>query len=75
MCFMDSALQTEKEAANEKLPKRGLLSAGKGSSILGPGFLIQYVLYSNGMSFDTIMYKLTTLGIGQIFYDAVQFFS
>jgi hypothetical protein len=51
-----------------------LLSAGIGASVLGIGFLTQYVLYMNGLSFDAIMYTLTMLGMCLIFYAAVQFF-
>jgi hypothetical protein len=70
---MDSA--AEKKAMNERRQKRGLLSAGLGASVLGVGFTTQYVLYMNDMSFNTIMYTLTIVGISLIFYAAVQFFS
>lgn len=72
---MDSLLQAEKQASNEKRRKRGLLSLGVGASLLGTGFIIQYVLYSQGISFDAVMYTLTSLGVGLIFYAAIQFFS
>ncbi|GAB2768678.1 hypothetical protein GCM10027275_09130 [Rhabdobacter roseus] len=72
---MDSVLINDKKAANERRRKRGLLSAGLGAAVLGVGFLTQYILYRNDLSFDAVMYSLTLLGIGLIFYAAVQFFS
>jgi hypothetical protein len=72
---MESTLLSEKKAAYEKRRKRGLLAAGLGASLLGCGFLIQYVLYVNGLSFGSVMYTLTIAGIGLVFYAAVQFFS
>lgn len=72
---MDSSLLTEKKSMYEKRRKRGLLSAGIGASVLGLGFLTQYILYMNDLSFNTIMYSLTMVGIGLIFYAAIQFFN
>ncbi|GAB3175283.1 hypothetical protein [Telluribacter humicola] len=72
---MDSSVLTEKKSIHEKRRKRGVLSAGIGASVLGTGFLIQYILYMNDLSFNTIMYTLTIVGIGLIFYAAIQFFN
>lgn len=72
---MDSSLTSDKKATYEKRRKRGTLAAGLGASVLGLGFLLQYILYMNGLSFGSIMYTLTIAGIGLIFYAAMQFFS
>jgi|AntAceMinimDraft_5_1070358.scaffolds.fasta_scaffold251040_1 hypothetical protein len=73
--LIESTIETRKNVANEKRRRRGLLSAGAGASLLSTGFILQYILYEQGISFSIIMYTLTLIGVSLIFYAAVQFFS
>ena len=63
---------TEKEAYYAKRRKRGFIIGGIGGAVLGLGFIIQYILYMNGASFNTVMYSLTTVGICLVFYAAIE---
>lgn len=65
---------TEKEAYYKKRRNRGLIVGGIGAMVLGLGFLIQYVLYMQGLSFNVVMYTLTTIGIVMVLYAAVEIF-
>jgi len=65
---------SEKETYYAKRRKRGLVVGGIGGGLLGFGFLIQYVLYMQGISFDAVMYTFTSVGIGLVFYAAVEIF-
>lgn len=68
----DSA--AEKEAYYNKRRNRGLIVGGIGALVLGLGFLIQYVLYRQGISFNVVMYTLTSIGIIMVFYAAIEIF-
>lgn len=72
---MESTIETKKNVENEKRRRRGLLSAGVGASLLGTGFILQYILYEQGVSFGGVMYTLTLIGVGLLFYAAIQFFN
>jgi hypothetical protein len=63
---------TEKEIYYAKRRKRGFVVGGIGSAVLGLGFIIQYILYMNDLSFNAVMYSLTTIGICLIFYAAIE---
>jgi hypothetical protein len=65
---------SEKEAYYAKRRKRGLIVGGIGAGILGSGFMLQYILYMNGASFNGIMYSLTTIGICLVLYAAIEIF-
>lgn len=65
---------TEKEAYYKKRRNRGLIVGGIGAMVLGLGFLIQYVLYMQGLSFNVVMYTLTSIGIIMVLYAAVEIF-
>lgn len=63
---------TEKEIYYAKRRKRGFVVGGIGSAVLGLGFIIQYILYMNDLSFNAVMYSLTTIGICLVFYAAIE---
>ncbi|TDB62278.1 hypothetical protein [Arundinibacter roseus] len=63
---------TEKQEYYAKRRNRGLRAAGLGAFVLGLGFTLQYILYVNGLSFNSIMYGMTLVGGGLIFYAAVE---
>jgi hypothetical protein len=65
---------TEKDAYYAKRRKRGMIVGGIGGTVLGSGFMIQYILYVNGHSFNAVMYSLTTIGICLVFYAAIEIF-
>ena len=64
----------DKEVYYAKRRKRGFLVGGIGAAILGAGFLLQYILYLTGHSFNYVMYGLTTVGIALVMYAAVEIF-
>lgn len=64
----------EKEAYYAKRRQRGFIVGGIGALVLGGGFMLQYILYLNNMSFNYVMYSLTTIGIGLVFYAAIEIF-
>jgi hypothetical protein len=64
----------EKEAYYNKRRNRGLIVGGIGAMVLGLGFLIQYILYMQGISFNAVMYTLTSIGIVMVLYAAVEIF-
>ncbi|MCU0340805.1 MAG: hypothetical protein MUE30_13045 [Spirosomaceae bacterium] len=68
------ATPEEKEAYYAKRRKRGVIVGGIGAVVLGGGFFLQYLLYLNNMSFDLVMYSLTTIGISLVFYAAIEIF-
>ncbi|MEZ4904959.1 MAG: hypothetical protein R2822_26000 [Spirosomataceae bacterium] len=65
---------SEKETYYAKRRRRGLILGSIGGSILGLGFLIQYILYMQGHSFNAIMYGFTSVGIGLVLLGAVEIF-
>ena len=64
----------EKEEYYAKRRKRGFVIGGVGAAILGGGFVLQYILYMTGHSFNGVMYSLTTIGICLVMYAAVEIF-
>ncbi|WP_428655388.1 hypothetical protein [Runella sp.] len=64
----------EKENYYAKRRRRGLIVGAVGIALLGLGFLIQYVLYMQGTSFNTVMYTLTSIGIMLVLYAGVEIF-
>ncbi|AXE19927.1 hypothetical protein DR864_20330 [Runella rosea] len=64
----------EKESYYAKRRQRGLIVGAIGGAILGLGFLIQYILYMQGHSFNAVMYSLTSIGIIMVLYAGVEIF-
>ncbi|MCA0233496.1 hypothetical protein [Runella limosa] len=64
----------EKEEYYAKRRKKGLIVGAVGAAILGGGFILQYILYMTGHSFNGVMYSLTTIGICLVMYAAVEIF-
>jgi len=64
----------EKEDYYAKRRKRGFIVGGFGAVVLGSSFILQYILYLTGHSFNTVMYSLTSIGIALIFYAAIEIF-
>lgn len=64
----------EKENYYAKRRRRGLIVGAVGVAVLGLGFLIQYILYMQGTSFNAVMYVLTSIGILMVLYAGVEIF-
>ena len=62
----------ERETYYAKRRRQGMVVGGIGAAVLGLGFLLQYILYMQGTSFNTIMYVLTSIGIILVMYAAVE---
>ncbi len=62
----------ERETYYAKRRRQGMVVGGIGTAVLGLGFLLQYILYMQGTSFNTIMYVLTSIGIILVMYAAVE---
>ncbi|AEI48722.1 hypothetical protein [Runella slithyformis] len=65
---------TEKESYYAKRRQRGLIVGAIGGAVLGLGFLIQYILYMQGTSFNGVMYAFTGVGILMVLYAGVEIF-